>query len=204
MFRFPVLDRAKRPIHVIIALSCAGWLYFESAPEVARGILSARWSPGYWLLAPFFHGALWHFLLNAMALNFLGEPMLRILGARRFVALFAVCAAAGNLANNLFAKSPAIGISGAVLGILACMTYPFGRAPMKFLVLHDLLRLPPFPLWKIAAGLVLLDIAGVVFQWDVFAHWGHLGGFFSGLGMGWIFFRRPPDIPIFRGHQRRR
>ena len=197
------LDPAKRPIHIIIALSAAGWLFFESDPARALRILSARWSPEYWLLSPFFHGALWHFLLNAMALNFLGGPLLRILGARRFVALFIAAAVAANLANNLFADAPAVGVSGAILGLLACMTYPFGQAPMKFLLLHDLLRLPPFPLWKIAAGLALLDVAGIVLRWEFFAHWGHLGGFLCGLAMGWIFFRRPPDIPFLRGRRRR-
>lgn len=203
-FPIPTLNPAKRPIHIIIALSGAGWLFVETSPDAAGSILAARWAPEYWLLAPFFHGALWHFLLNAMALNFLGEPMLRLLGAKRFVALFAVGTIAGNLANNLFAQSPAIGISAAVLGILAAMTYPFGRAPMKFLVLHDLLRLPPFQLWKIAAGLAALDIAGIIFQWGVFAHWGHLGGFLSGLAAGWLFFRRPPDVPMFDKYRRPR
>ena len=197
------LDPAKRPIHILIALCASGWLFVEIAPAAALRILSARWSPEYWLLSPFFHGALWHFLLNAMALNFLGTPMLSILGPRRFLALFVVSAAAANLANNLFAAAPAVGVSGAVLGILACMTYPFGRAPMKFLLIHDLLRLPPFPLWKIAAGLVALDVAGILLQWGVFAHWGHLGGFLAGLALGRVFFRRPPDIPMFRRGRRR-
>ena len=188
------LNRGNWPIHLLIALSCAGWLFLES-DRAAAGILSDRWSPAYWLLAPFFHGALWHFLLNALTLNFLGEPLLRILGPRRFLGLFAACACGGNLANNLFGQNPAVGISGAVLGILACMTYPHGRAPVKFLVIHDLLRLPPFPLWKVAAGLALLDVAGILLGWEVFAHWGHLGGFASGMGMGWLYFRRPPDIP---------
>ena len=189
------LNRENWPIHTLIALSCAGWLFYESDPASAQKIVSAQWLPAYWLLAPFFHGALWHFLLNAMALNFLGGPMLRILGARRFLELFAVCAFAGNLANNLFGDSPAIGISGAVLGILGCMTYPYGRAPVKFLVIHDLLRLRPFPLWKVAAGLALLDATGILFNWGFFAHWGHLGGLAAGMAMGWLHFRRPPDIP---------
>ena len=80
-FSVPVLSPAKRVIYVFVALSGAGWVFVEVAPEVARNILAERWTPEYWALAPFFHGALWHFLLNAMALNFLGEPMLRALGS---------------------------------------------------------------------------------------------------------------------------
>ena len=196
------INRENWPIHILIALSCAGWLFYESSRTAALEILDGQWLPAYWLLAPFFHGALWHFLLNAMALNFLGAPLLRILGPRRFLELFAVCAFGGNLANNLFGDAPAIGVSGAVLGILGCMTYPYGRAPVKFLVIHDLLRLRPFPLWKVAAGLALLDAAGVLFNWGFFAHWGHLGGLASGMAMGWLYFRRPPDIPpLFPGRR---
>lgn len=201
MIRF---NRGNWPIHFLAALSCAGWLFYESSPVEAMEILTDRWSPAYWLLAPFFHGALWHFLLNALALNFLGAPLLRILGTRRFLELFAAAAFAANLANNLFGENPAVGISGAVLGILGCMTYPYGRAPVKFLVIHDLLRLPPFPLWTAAAGLALLDVAGILFKWGIFAHWGHLGGLACGMAMGWIYFRRPPDIPPLFSIRRRR
>ena len=188
--------RDRWPIHLVAALSGAGWVLCQVAPEARDGILASRWSPEYWLLAPLLHDQLWHLLLNALALFFLGEPLARLLSARRFLALVAGGAAAANLANNIFADFPAIGISGAVFAILACLLYPHGRAPMKFVGIHDLLRLRPFPLWKIAAGLLLLDLAGAAFNWGLFAHWGHLGGFAAGMGMGWIFFRRPPDIPI--------
>ena len=188
--------RERRPLFLVAALSGAGWVLCQVAPEARDGILASRWSPEYWLLAPLLHDHLWHFLMNALALFFLGEPLARLLSARRFLALVAAGATAANLANNIFADSPAIGISGAVLAVLACLTYPHGRAPVKFVGIHDLLRLPPFPLWKIAAGLLLLDIAGAAFNWGFFAHWGHMGGFAAGMGMGWLFFRRPPDIPV--------
>ena len=70
------INRENWPIHILIALSCAGWLFYESSRTAALEILDEQWLPAYWLLAPFFHGALWHFLLNAMALNFLGAPLL--------------------------------------------------------------------------------------------------------------------------------
>ena len=99
------INRENWPIHILIALSCAGWLFYESSRTAALEILDGRWLPAYWLLAPFFHGALWHFLLNAMALNFLGAPLLRILGPRRFLELFAVCAF-GGIWRTIFSATP--------------------------------------------------------------------------------------------------
>ena len=195
---FPRLRREHWPLYALTVASAVGWLFYEAAPApVVRAILSERWSFAYWVVAPFMHGALWHLLMNALALNLLGGPMLSVLGAKRFLILFAAALVSANLANNFFGDNPAVGISGAVLGALACMTYPFGRAPMKFLVLHDILRLRPFPLWGIAAGIVLLDIAGIVFGWGTFAHWGHLGGFACGMVFGAFHFRRPPNVPPF-------
>ena len=76
--------------------------------------------------------------------------------------------------------------------MLSCALYPYGRAPMKFLFIHDVLRLPPFPLYGVAAFIVMLDIAGVLLGWGYFAHWAHLGGFAAGGVVGWLIFRRRP------------
>ena len=57
---------------------------------------------------------------------------------------------------------------------------------------HDLLRLPPFPLYGFAEFIVMLDITGLIFSWQHFAHWGHLGGFAAGGGVvGWYIFHYP-------------
>ena len=75
------INRENWPIHILIALSCAGWLFYESSRTAALEILDGQWLPAYWLLAPFFHGALWHFLLNAMALEFSGRSAAAHFGA---------------------------------------------------------------------------------------------------------------------------
>lgn len=143
--------------------------------------------------APFIHAGLPHFLLNVMGLHFIGGQMvLPLVGARRFTALFALAAACGIAANNIFGGGvPAVGISAAVLGMLSCSLYRFGRAPVKLLLINDLLRMRPFPLWKAAAFMAALDVAGIIFGWTLFAHWAHLAGFAAGGVWGWFAFRRP-------------
>lgn len=106
--------------------------------------------------------------------------------------MFALGAIAGHLANNIFGGAPAIGISAAVLAMLGCALHPFGRLPVKLLLIHDILRLPPFRLSSVAGFIVALDVAGILFGWGFFAHWAHLAGFAS----GWLYGR-------FRFHYRR-
>ena len=109
-----------------------------------------------------YHGTALYRRPNAVAFN------------RRKMVFAVVCRLslfAGTLLNNFLSDAPAIGISAAVLGMLSCALYPYGRAPMKFLFIHDVLRLPPFPLYGVAAFIVMLDIAGVLLGWGYFAHW---------------------------------
>ena len=105
----------------------------------------------------------------------------------------------GNFAQQFFERRPRIGISAAVLGMLSCALYPYGRAPMKFLFIHDVLRLPPFPLYGVAAFIVMLDIAGVLLGWGYFAHWAHLGGFAAG-GVGRLAYFSPSPAPPRGGY----
>lgn len=182
-----------RAVYLISAASIAGTLIFAAENEWLYRLLFDRWTLQYLLLSPFMHAGLMHMILNIMGLHFIGGQMLlRLIGEKWFLLLFAASALAGTLLNNFLSDAPAIGISAAVLGMLSCALYPYGRAPMKFLFIHDVLRLPPFPLYGVAAFIVMLDIAGVLLGWGFFAHWAHLGGFAAGGIVGWFIFRRRP------------
>lgn len=184
-------NRHYAPIYVptVIALILTLSFSFGERSFVVW-VLGDRWSVQYFLLAPFMHSGAAHFLLNVVALHYIGGMMLLpILGKRRFVGVFILGLLAGNLLNNLMTDSPAIGLSAAVMGVLSCALYPFGRAPMKFVVLHDVLRLPPFPLYGVAVFVVMLDVCAIIFDRHFFAHWAHLGGFAAGLVFGYVVFR---------------
>ena len=176
------------PVYAIAALSFCG-AFALSFPAASDFIFAGLWTPQYILLSPFVHSGAAHFLLNILGLHYIGGQMLLpFLGARRFLLLFAVSALAGTVANNLLSGGAAAGISAAVLGMLACSLHRFARTPMRLLLVHDLLRLPPFPLWTFAAFVVFLDIAGLIFGWRFFAHWAHLAGFAAGgvCGFFWL------------------
>lgn len=178
------------PVYVPLALSLAGLLFYMlGEPRQLHFLLQERWSLRYFITAPFIHAGGAHFLFNAMALHYLGGLLLLpLLGKKHFIALLVCAALCGSLINNLFSNAPAIGLSGAIMGILSCGLYAYGKAPMRLLFIHDVLRLPPFQYRYIAAFVVLLDIAGIIFGWGFFAHWGHLGGFAAGLLFGYLRF----------------
>lgn len=182
------------PVYVPALLSLAGTLfYLYGARDALLEILSQRWSVHYLLATPFIHAGWGHFLLNMMVLHYIGGTMLLpLVGKYRFVILLASGAIAGNVVNNLFAPVPAIGLSSALTALLGCAIYPYGKAPMKLLLIHDILRLPPFPFRYIVAFVALVDVCGIVFGWGFFAHWAHLGGLASGLIAGYVRFRRAP------------
>ena len=200
------IDDARRfwPLWAIGAASFVGALTHSFGdPETLFWILGDRASLRYFLFAPFLHGGLLHFLLNFFALRFLGEALIRVVGNARFLALFVAGAVAANLANNGFGDAPAIGISGAIFAILGVSIYPFGQTPVKLLVISDILRLPPFRLQTLALVLAAIDIAGVIFDWGFFAHWGHLGGLAAGLFIGSFWFPgRRPYLPRRRRRDR--
>lgn len=180
------------PIYVPALLSLAGTLFYLQADRLQLiALLSDRWSLHYLLAAPFVHSGLAHLVLNTAALHYIGGNMLLpLVGRRLLVALLVAGIFAGNLLNNLLSPAPAIGISSGLMAIIACALYPYGRMPMKLLFIHDFLRLPPFQYRYIVAFIFAMDILGIVLGWHFFAHWAHLGGFASGLAIGYLRFRR--------------
>lgn len=202
MFRTPQFVPGYWPVYVIAAASVCGALLLSFAPlSGLRFVFAGLWTPQYILLSPFIHDGAAHLLLNIFGLHFIGGQMLLpFLGARRFLFLFAAAALAGTIGNNIFGEGPAVGISAAVLGMLSCALHRFARTPMRLLLIHDLLRLRPFPLWTVAAFVVFLDVAGIVLGWRIFAHWAHLSGFAAGGIAGYFLFNTPP--PFFRRRRR--
>lgn len=191
MIRPPQFIPGYWPVYLPAAASVVGALAFSS-PAAMEFVFAGKWSPQYLLLSPFVHAGVAHLLLNILGLHYIGGQMLLpFLGAWRFLFLFATGALAGAVGNNVFGGGPAAGISAAVLGMLACSLHRFARTPMRLLLLHDLLRLRPFPLWTCAAFVVALDVAGLVFGWRLFAHWAHLSGFAAGGICGFFLFSRP-------------
>ena len=124
----------------------------------------------------FTHGGFGHILFNMFALWSFGTTLERVWGPKKFFIFYFVCGLAAGLAQLFLSDAPAVGASGAIMGILAGFVYLFPNI--------ELLIFPiPFPVKAKYAigGFALMDIFGVFNPGGSnIAHIAHLGGLLMG------------------------
>lgn len=127
----------------------------------------------------FTHGGWGHILFNMFALWSFGTLLERSWGPKRFLIFYLACGLAAGLAHLVFENVPAVGASGAVMGLFAAFAYLF---PNSELILFPI----PFPVKAKYAVAVMagIDLFGGVnpTTGGNIAHFAHLGG----LAMGFI------------------
>ena len=130
----------------------------------------------------FSHGSIGHVFFNMFSLWMFGKILENVWGGKRFLLFYLICgigAAALHLAVEYFMGgiAPAVGASGAVMGVLVAFAYLFPNTELFILFI-------PFPIkakWA-AIGYVAIDLfSGVAsFSGDKIAHFAHLGGALTG------------------------
>ncbi len=151
----------------------------------------------------------WHILLNMVLLYWFGTRLENMYGSREFLLFYLGAALFGSLAYvglALYTGSnvPAIGASGAVMGVmmLYAIYYPFETVTLFWIL--------PVPIWILLSLYVLFDLHPVLLALagdQVFthvAHAGHLGG----LAFGFLYYKtgvrleapfdRAPRLPARR------
>ncbi|MDE3214621.1 MAG: rhomboid family intramembrane serine protease [Bacteroidota bacterium] len=125
----------------------------------------------------FAHGGFLHILFNMYALWLFGSVLERIWGPKKFLIFYFICGLAAGLTQAfLVSNAPAIGASGAIMGLLAAFAYTFPNT--EFFILPF-----PFPIKAkyMAAIFAALDIFGGFSGGDDIAHFAHIGGLVMGL-----------------------
>jgi membrane associated rhomboid family serine protease len=130
----------------------------------------------------FTHGSIGHIFFNLFALWMFGKILENVWGAKRFLIFYLVSgigAAVAHLTVQYFMGgiAPAVGASGAVMGILVAFGYLFPNTELYILFI-------PFPVkakWAVI-GYVAIDLFGGIanFSGDNIAHFAHLGGALTG------------------------
>jgi membrane associated rhomboid family serine protease len=129
----------------------------------------------------FTHGSIGHIFFNMFALWMFGRELENIWEPKRFLFFYLICgvgAAVGHLAVQYLTGTgaPAVGASGAVMGVLVAYGYLF---PNTQLIIFPI----PFPVkakWAVL-GYVAIDLfSGVSGRGDNVAHFAHLGGALTG------------------------
>jgi membrane associated rhomboid family serine protease len=128
-------------IFVLQTLSNAEGLFFPLFGLVPRMVWSELmiWQPFTYL---FFHGGIWHVLINMFVLWMFGSELERLWGKSHFLKFYFVTGVGSGLFTMLFnlqSLTPIVGASGAVYGVLLAygLTYPnrqiylYGIIPIK-------------------------------------------------------------------------
>lgn len=126
----------------------------------------------------FAHGGFFHLFFNMFVLWMFGSMLERVWGPKRFLIFYFACGLAAGAAHLLLEFSPAVGASGAIMGLFAAFAYLF---PNTELIIFPV----PIPVKAKYAVAVMaaFDLFGGVYpSGSNIAHFAHLGG----LAMGFI------------------
>ena len=210
--RIPPVTRNLLIINVIIYIATVvneNYMIGTFAMFYPESPLFRWWQP---LTHMFMHGGIWHILFNMYTLVMFGMVVERALGTKRFLILYFVAGfgavalhtgvewlqvrhllASGNTADviNLY-RTPIVGASGAIYGVLVAfaMLYPQARMTLLF---------PPVTLdakWMVIIFIGIELFTGVTGTQMGIAHFAHLGGALFGFLLvlywrkrGWLWQR---------------
>lgn len=125
----------------------------------------------------FAHGGFFHLFFNMFALWMFGTMLERVWGPKRFLIFYLACGLASGFAQLLLEHAPAVGASGAIMGLFAAFAYLF---PNTQLIIFPI----PVPVKaKYAVALLAaFDLFGGVYPaaGGNIAHFAHLGGLVMG------------------------
>jgi rhomboid protease GluP len=144
----------------------------------------------YWraVAAMFLHAGLLHWAANSWALFQLGALYEVMFGSGRFALTYFVTGILASIASSLVAHGPAVGASGAILGILGAFFFSIRRSPIWRNDRMARSLLPQLVFWaglNIALGFQIKNIDNAA----------HIAGLVSGLLLGFIPLRVPPPRP---------
>ena len=134
--------------------------------------------------------ALWHLLFNMLLLYWFGQRLESMYGSTEFLLFYLMAAVSASVAFVSLAyydglKVPAIGASGAIMGLmmLYVIFYPYEQFLLFWFI--------PVPLWALLSLYVLYDVHPVLLalagdrMFTGVAHASHLGG----LAFGFLYWR---------------
>jgi len=212
MGRFQGIPPVVKNLIIINALVYLAQVSLDSSlgitDKIALYNLSSTHFKGYQIFTHMFaHGGLFHILFNMFALWMFGSVLENLWGAKRFLIFYLACGLGSaflhlamqqyrlhemiqnmpqydpqSIADN--ALGPALGASGAIMGLFAAFGYLFPNS--------ELIILPiPFPIKAKYAVIIFMGIdlfGGIAnVSSDNIAHFAHLGGAITGLLIVWIW-----------------
>ena len=167
---------------IINALVFFAQMFLDSSIGLTEKFALFPYKSGYFqpyqLVTHMFTHAGWmHILFNMYALWMFGTALERVWGPKRFLIFYLACGLVAGLTQMFLSDAPAIGASGAVMGLLAGFAYLFPNT--EFFILPI-----PFPIKAkfMVAIYAAIDLFGGIHpgKADDIAHFAHLGGLVMG------------------------
>jgi membrane associated rhomboid family serine protease len=203
------LPRPARAVKVLLLLNAVAFVLQIFLDQPARGVgwgpmstwlgvtVGGWWQPWRYVTFQFLHAGVWHIVLNMLGLYFLGSPLERHYGTKRFVAFYLSCGAFAGLAYVVIGAAaglpdglPIIGASGGVYGIVLAAAVYFPGFRIIFLFFPVPIRLAAIVIFGAMLLTVLRAIAAGRAD-AVMSDVAHLGG--AVLAAAWIWL-----LPRFR------
>jgi membrane associated rhomboid family serine protease len=174
-----------------------GFVPARFAAQLEAGALASGLAPVF--TSMFLHGGFLHILSNMWILWIFGDNVEDSMGHYRYLLFYLLCGVTSGLAQFAFSPDstlPLVGASGAISGVLGAYIVLYPRARILTLVpviiLFYLVEVPAYVFLGLWFLLQILrgyaegmggagDLRGGV------AWWVHVGGFFSGLVLIWLF-----------------
>lgn len=140
-------------------------------------LVSSRVAERPWTIIShmFLHADFRHLYFNLFALALFGSILEKYIGSRNFLIVFFATGLASSAADVMFYEAT-LGVSGAVFGLLGCLTVIRPRQIVWALGV---------PMYIVVAAVIwiLLDLTGMFYP-DNVAHAAHLFGMGCGMGIG--------------------
>jgi len=193
-FRFTRPDRFPPIVKNLIILNVLAWIAQLSLDsQYQLTMKGALWPIGTPVFEPyqiftsmFLHAPsfdmFFHILFNMFALFMFGRVLENVWGPKRFLFFYLACGVGASAAHLLMQYimggiSPAVGASGAVMGIMIAFGYLFPNTELMIVPIP----VPVKAKW-VVIGYVLLDLFGGFgkIAGDNIAHFAHLGGALTG------------------------
>jgi len=128
----------------------------------------------------FLHSSFEHFFINMLVFFFFAPVLERKIGSSKFLLIFFLSGIFAGIGWSLTSVTPAVGASGALMGIFATLAVlmPRMRVYLFFIV--------PIEIWVVVILFALYDFL-MIGSGDMIAHTAHLSGLFFGLLAGmWL------------------
>lgn len=179
---------------VILALTVLSFFVLAGegySEEALEAMILDGWGPAGLLGHLWLHAGFMHLVGNMIFLWVFGNAVCGNTSNRMYPLVYLGFGLAAAATHLVFDGEPAVGASGAINGVvgMALAMYPLNRVSVAWFFL---IRFGTFqvPLWGLAVFWLVFDLWGAVTGGGNVAYWAHLGGFFAGLGAGYLSLRK--------------